>query len=109
MTDTAQLRKLAESLRGHLSDYDQNLRDTIVAGILPDRASYGEDVSGVTYAEITEAASAIISLLDRIEALEGALTLAQRWLANSVPTVDFDGPKPLPVIAALLTSPETPA
>lgn len=32
-----------------------------------------------------------------------ALKLAHRWLANSVPAVDLDGPKPLPVIAAALS------
>ena len=31
-----------------------------------------------------------------------ACQLAQRWLANCVPTAELDGPKPLPVIAAAL-------
>lgn len=46
---------------------------------------------------------------DRIKQLEAqhdelvaALKLARWWLANSVPTADLDGPKPLPVIEAVL-------
>lgn len=35
-----------------------------------------------------------------------ALKLAQRWLANCVPTVELDGPKPLPVIADALAKAE---
>lgn len=35
------------------------------------------------------------------EAVE-VLTIAQRALCNSVPTVELDGPEPLPLIAALL-------
>ncbi len=34
--------------------------------------------------------------------LRAALELAQKWLANSVPVEDIQGPKPLPVIAATL-------
>lgn len=30
------------------------------------------------------------------------LRLAERWLANCVPTVPLDGPTPLPVIAAAI-------
>lgn len=31
-----------------------------------------------------------------------ALTLAQTWLANSVPTVQIDGPTPLPALASAI-------
>jgi len=34
--------------------------------------------------------------------LYDALKLAQKWLANSLPVTEMDGPKPLPIIAAAL-------
>lgn len=53
--------------------------------------------------ELTEANARLIAaapdLLD-------ALKLAQLWLANCMPTGDIDGPKPLPVIAAVLAKVE---
>ena len=53
---------------------------------------------------------ALASERDALKAREAklreALVLAQKWLANCVPVVHLDGPKPLPVIAAALAEGE---
>lgn len=46
----------------------------------------------------------LITLQQHADALAAGLELAQLWLANSVPTTELDGPKPLPVISALLAA-----
>lgn len=40
----------------------------------------------------------------RTALVKQALTVAQRWLANSMPAVELDGPKPLPLIAEALAA-----
>jgi hypothetical protein len=47
---------------------------------------------------VTVGPAAARGLLRAVEALE----IAQHWLANSMPVVELEGPKPLPVIAAAL-------
>jgi hypothetical protein len=51
-------------LTTRLADYDADLQAAIAARILPDREAYGEDVSGVTYAEVTAALTLITTLLE---------------------------------------------
>lgn len=53
--------------------------------------------------EVAEANAAfIVRACNAHDELLAALKLAQLWLANCVPVIELDGPKPLPVIAAAL-------
>lgn len=52
--------------------------------------------------EIEERAALIVRAVNLHPVLVDALKLAQRWLANCMPIVELDGPKPLPVIAEAL-------
>ncbi len=53
--------------------------------------------------DVTESYIREVQRLRSVETeLRAALELAQKWLANSVPVEDMQGPKPLPVIAATL-------
>jgi hypothetical protein len=49
------------------------------------------------------AIAAVLKVMkDDRNVLLGAAKLAQLWLANCVPTVELDDPKPLPVLAAAI-------
>lgn len=56
--------------------------------------------------KVIEMSQTLRKLRAREAKLREALVLAQKWLANCVPVVHLDGPKPLPVIAAALAEGE---
>jgi hypothetical protein len=70
---------LVERFRALLADYDADLQATIAAGILPDREAFGEEVYGLTYAEIS---AAIIRILELEAALKPFAALGEQaaWL-----------------------------
>lgn len=61
----------------------------------PDGAGVGDDGPGVYALAKVAAPNGSAPPLD----LLAVLHLAQRWLADCVPVVDLDGPKPLPILA----------
>lgn len=69
-------------LTGALKDYEADLAQTIAAGTLPDRAAYGEDVSGVKYDDLIAAVNAYASQKAEIERLRAALEPFSRLAAE---------------------------
>lgn len=59
---------------------------------------YGEGFLSYQYDTVAE----IIERETGVRELIAALELSQKWLVQCVPVCQIDGPKPLPVIAALL-------